>query len=244
MGLLDRVREPLPDVSVDAPFGGIETLSRLLDMLQHEPATAAAAGAGAAAGAWGIRRVMKWLAPLAVPLYARIRGHDLARHPKRARLLAAIRVGNAPTTRDLVLATSMNKGTVLHHLRALERGGLVKSRRVGRDRAWREAGSAPAAQPAAVDALHAPARRAIVETLAAIPGLTQAELAHRLCLTRATMHHHVATLARAGLVEVRREGTRTRCYVAAGTTATASGEAQRRFPWIDARQGGAAATPE
>ena len=242
MGLLDRVRDALPDdVWVDARFGGIETLSQLLDMLQHEPGTAAAAGAGAAAGAWGARRVAKWLAPLGVAMYARIRGHDLARHPKRARLLDAIRASDAPTTRDLVLATRMNKGTVLHHLRALERGGLVKSRRVGRDRTWREVGAAPAPEEAAAEALHAPARRAIVEALGASPGMTQAELAGRLGLTRATVHHHVAKLAAAGLVEVRRERTRTRCYAAPATPAA---EEARQFPWIDGRQGSAAPTQD
>lgn len=215
MDLLDRVARTVEDVQDPALDTTTTVLEQLLRLLQEDPTSASAATAGAAAGSYGLWRIARRLLPLAVPLYARLRGLDLARHPKRAALLAAIHAHPAATTAELVRATKMNKGTALHHLRALERGGLVRSRRMGRDRAWTDAGAR--LEPDA-EALHAPARRAIVALARERPGLTQAALARELGLARATMHHHVRALADAGVLDIRRKGWRTRCFVKAAAT--------------------------
>jgi DNA-binding MarR family transcriptional regulator len=202
---VDAVRSPAEDTA-------FTTLEALLRILREEPTGAAATGTGVAATSYAGWRGIRWLVPFLVPLYARLRGHDLARHPKRAALLAIIHEQPGATTRDLVAKTRMNEGTALHHLRALQRGGLLVSRRVGRDRSWHDAAASAKPQE---DALREPARRAIIDLASQRPGLTQAEIARALGCAKATVHHHVDHLRAVGLIETRRDGLRTRCFVAA-----------------------------
>lgn len=111
-------------------------------------------------------------------------------------------------------ATKLRKSTALHHLRTLERGGLVRSRRVGRDRAWFDAAAART-DPAVTVALHATTRRRILALAQERPGITQAQLARELGYARATIHQHVDALRAAGLLETRRVGIRAGCYARA-----------------------------
>lgn len=211
----------LGDLGIDLDLGqgdlrvAAGPLEIVLRLVREEPATAGAAGATAFAGVWGLRWLAKRLLPFAVVLYARIRKVDLAEHPARAALLGWIRELPGITTADLVARTRLNKGTALHHLRTLQRAGLARSSRVGRDRAWTLPGAAPLDAPAQ-QALHARSRALILEIATARPGVSQAELARELGLTRATVAHHVAALREAGLLDVRREGLRTGCHARAG----------------------------
>lgn len=216
MDLLDTVRGTLDRTAGGADDTAVGMLDALLRLVQHDGGAATAAGAAAAGSAYGGWRALRWLAPLAVPLYARLRGHELTRHPKRAALLALLRERPGLTTRDLVVSTRMNQGTILHHLRALERGGLVRSKRVGRERAWADKAAGRLDRPT-LDTLREPMRARIVEALRQAPGLTQRELARALGLSPATVSHHLGALKDAGLVTVRREGVRARCFAAPAT---------------------------
>ena len=59
-------------------------------------------------------------------------------------------------------------------------------------------------------ALADPTRRAMVRTLRAQPQVTASRLAGELPMTRQAVSKHLGALARAGLVEARREGRETR----------------------------------
>lgn len=196
--------------------GTTTPLGVIMDVL-GEPAVriagATLGGAGLAAIAYVVwRRALG--TKLLLALWTRWEPAEVAKHPRRAHLLDLVRRHPGATTNAILQMSGINEGTLLHHLRTLERAQWVKSFVVGRDRVWFEAGSAkpPEAQLAL---LHAPARRAILDLLAGEPGLTQAELARRLSLSRPTVHHHVRALREAGRLQVRRDGVRARLYAAA-----------------------------
>ncbi|MHB8604940.1 MAG: winged helix-turn-helix transcriptional regulator [Thermoplasmatota archaeon] len=165
--------------------------------------------------AWRKGVLARLLAPL-IPLWTRLARADITRHPKRERLLALVRDAPGVSTRELAERARMNDGTLLHHLRALERAHFVKSLRVARDRVWFETGTAVPAREA-LEARAAPTRRALLEAIAREPGLSETELASRAGLVKATVHHHLRSLHGARLVELRRSGLHVRCYPTART---------------------------
>jgi DNA-binding MarR family transcriptional regulator len=212
MGAVDGAVRDILQVTNGALGTGTSALDVLLRLLQTEGGQTATTGTVVVAGGWAGWRYARRLLPVGVALYARIRKLDLAKHPARAALLATIRAEEGATTRDLILRTQLKKGTALHHLRTLERGGLVKSRKLGRDRAWYDAAAARA-DPTVLRALHAPTRQRILALASARPGITQAQLARELGFARATVHQHVAALRAAELLDVRRAGMRTGCFL-------------------------------
>jgi DNA-binding MarR family transcriptional regulator len=143
------------------------------------------------------------LAPVAVALFARLSRRELAAHPKRAALLDAIRAQPGITTAQLAARTRFAPGTLAHHLRALEKGELVKSLVVGRDRAWALAGAGRLAPMPA-------ARARLLRLVAERPGLTQRELADAAGLAPSTVSHHVARMGER--IEVERAGRTTRLF--------------------------------
>jgi predicted transcriptional regulator len=151
-----------------------------------------------------------WAFPLLIPLYTRLERADVATHPTRAAALDAMRAQPGISTAALAGTLATNEGTLLYHLRQLERSELAKSVVIGRDRRWFPAGAPRDALPPA--ALQERSRRHIVDALRLAPGISQADLARELGLSRPAVHHHLSALREAGLVEVRREGLRTRCF--------------------------------
>lgn len=205
--LLDEVFRT-PDTATGT---GMHVLEIVLRLVESDSGGTAAAGTAVAASGWGGWHLIRRVAPVGVALYARIAKLDLAKHPARAKLLAAIRAQEGATTRELIAITALKNGTALHHLRTLERGGLVRSRRLGRDRAWTDA-AAGRADASVLAALHAPTRQRILDLAGRQPGITQAELARALGFARATVHHHIEALRGAGLLDVRRAGLRKGCF--------------------------------
>lgn len=201
--------------------GAQAVMQQGLDFLVAHPVLGGSIALGGAAvvggAAYGAYRLARKAFPLLLaPLYSRLTKGDVASHPARAALLAAIRETPGVTTADLARRTGLAEGTLGHHLRTLERAGFVKSLLSGRDRLWFEAG---VARPAPGDlALLDPSRRGILDHANREPGLTQTDLARLTGLALPTVHHHVRALADVGLVEVRRDGASTRVYPASATS--------------------------
>lgn len=152
-------------------------------------------------GAWAWRR----RAFVAAAFFTRLTREDVRGHPARARLLDEVRRAPAVSTAALARSLGMNEGTALYHLRVLERAGLAKSLVAGRERRWTEAGARPGTSLPA-------ARRRVLDAVDAAPGSTLTEVARGVGLAKSTTHHHVAALARDGLVEPRRAGRALRLY--------------------------------
>jgi DNA-binding transcriptional ArsR family regulator len=186
-----------------------------------------ALGGGAAVGAglvvWLARSEDRWLrlvvAPL-LPLFTRLAPPRVLDHEVRERVHR--RVQESPgihfTTprRDLGLAT----GVALHHLRVVERAGLVRSRREGRYRAYYPRGERLPPEPA--EPLNATAE-GILALARADREVVFAELPARLGVTKSTVSYNVRLLRERGLVAlVEREDGRWVVRAATGPVRTGS----------------------
>lgn len=186
-------------------------LPALLTLLTDYGPLAYTAGSVAATGivgwlVWRVGWIQPWLA-----LFVRVDPGRAGDHLSRATLLDEFQKQRVVSTDELRDRLGMNRGTLLWHLRLLERLEIVRSRRVGRVRVWyrRDAG-APSQEELLVE--DAPQRRSVLEAISNQPGLTLSDVARATGLAKSSVHRHVATLAAAGIVELRKETLRTCLY--------------------------------
>lgn len=161
----------------------------------------AAGGAGVVLLAVAARKFLP-----VVFLFSRLSKRDVEGHPSRAALLSMIRESPGVATAELSRRSSLAAGTLDHHLRTLEKAGVVKSLLVGRDRVWFEAGAKR--PPLSERGSRAAILRAAVEE----PGLSKTDLARRLDLALPTILHHVKKLEGSGAVVVERDGASMRVF--------------------------------
>lgn len=186
-------------------------LPPLLTFLTDYGPLAYAAGGIATAGllgwlVWRVGWIQPWLA-----LFVRVDPGRAGDHLSRATLLDEFQKQRVVSTDELRDRLGMNRGTLLWHLRLLERLELVRSKRVGRVRVWyrRDAG-APTNEELLVE--DAPQRRSVLDAITQQPGLSLSDVARATGLAKSSVHRHVATLASAGIVELRKEALRTCLY--------------------------------
>lgn len=122
----------------------------------------------------------------------------------RERLLRIVAARPGATIGELKRELGTSWGTLYHHLRRLEKSGLVASRRVGRRHLVFAGG--PASRSPEVHA-HARLRgrtaRAVAQAIVGEPGLPAREIARRLALAPRITYYHLAQLAQAGLLVIR-----------------------------------------
>lgn len=176
----------------------------LRDAAREHPVALGATLAGLAALALALlaraREWLQWLllAPT-VGMFTRIRAPDALGHPLRARIHAVVAGTPGITLTEIRAATGTRLGTLVHHLRALERHGILTSRRDGAFRRFFVAGAT--AQIASSITGVTPTQREVLRLLEAGP-LTQRAIADALGVTRQAANAHVKTLERAGRVRV------------------------------------------
>ena len=196
---VDAAGAPAP-----APPGARERLDALLRDPRAALAAAALVAGTLAAVLLAARPASRarWAWLLGTPLAAlatRFRKHDLLRHPTRAALHAAIQAQPGVTLTELRHATGVRVTTLVHHLRLMERAGLVTSRRDGAHRRFALPGAGSALSPAPGPADLSPPEREVLRLLAE-RRRTQLELAAALGVTKQAVNRHVKSLERRGLV--------------------------------------------
>lgn len=154
-----------------------------------------------------------WFSPFAaaLALWSRLDPEETTLHADRAEIVRLLREQTGVKTRDLAHMTGLHVGTLLYHLRVLERAGQVCSERRGRHRFWTVPGAARATvQTIAV--LGDATRRYLFDLIQETPGLSQVELSRALGRSKATIHHHLGVLLNARMVRNERAGTTTRWF--------------------------------
>ncbi|MCA1812379.1 MAG: helix-turn-helix domain-containing protein [Halobacteriales archaeon] len=126
----------------------------------------------------------------------------------RAAICRYLRESPGAHFRDLQRRLDLSPGQTTHHLRVLERDGLVVERRQGRYTHFFPAGT-PIETRGTLGALRHPARKTLVDVLAAGP-CTLKDLGARAGLAPSTLHHHVRVLREAGVIEA--HGSRPRMW--------------------------------
>jgi DNA-binding transcriptional ArsR family regulator len=151
---------------------------------------AAAASAALLAVAAAARRTA-W--PALVVAFSRLHDADLLQHPTRARAMAMVGASPGIHMRELQRTLGVAPGNLAHHLRVLERAGLVRALR-----GPSFTGYFPAGHPGPEVALSPPARR-VREAWLAAPAASARELAGATGLSKRAVLHHLRRLRQAGL---------------------------------------------
>lgn len=180
-------------------------------LVPETPAGRATAGASLlavlTAVGWAALRALG-LTPL-LPFFSRIEDGELAEHPARRAALDYVHANPGATVSDVQGALGLAWGTTVHHLRRLERAGLVAVRRDGGRRGHWPLGQAPPR-----DGLSA-ADRAMAGLVKASPGLPQKDLARLSGVGAPAACKRLARLEDAGLVAQVHDG-RARLYMPTG----------------------------
>lgn len=151
--------------------------------------------------------------PFVGRLFSRIDGPRVLEHPMRARLNELVASSPGLGTEQLRAAAGIAWGTAVHHLRRLERNGLVVTQRQGGRLLHFPANSEASRHRASLADLSGPTARRIASLVSGRPGLAQADVCMALGLRGPAVSKHLGRLASRGLVEVRPDG-RQRRYLA------------------------------
>lgn len=174
---------------------------------------AVGAGGVAVAGVAAIPFLRRewWRYLAAVPfvgLYTRLRKSELLDHATRERVHALIQARPGIHYSALKEETRLNTGALVHHLRTLERHGLVTSRREGPLRCFYPVGARLPPPPVRLSAV----QQRILDILEEGP-MSQRALGERLGMTQQGVSYQIRTLERKGCLVLEREAGEWRAYV-------------------------------
>lgn len=226
-GSVSGIRQEAVRVHVVEPVAPPGALGAMADMVRAYPLAFGGMGVAAAALAVAPLWRREWwrylaIAPL-LPLYTRLQKREVLDHKTRERIHQLIVGQPGIHYSALKDATGLNAGALVHHLRTLERHGLVASRKEGILRRFYPVG---ARLPPAPAVPLTPTQERILALLDERP-LTQREMAQALGITQQGVSYHVKTLERKGKLMLERDGSEWRYYrvhdldVDAGARATA-----------------------
>lgn len=154
------------------------------------------------------RTEVGWLALLSLlPLYYRITGQRVLDNYIRGKIHGYIIANPGDHYNGIKEVLGINNGTLSYHLKVLEREKLVKSRMDGKyKRFYPYEAKIPRKRLT-------PIQKLIVDRLAENPGISQRKLAKIVGESVQVVNYHIRNLAAAGVVEVRKLGNRSQCYV-------------------------------
>jgi len=153
-------------------------------------------------------------------------GGDPLGHHQRERIYRFIEGSPGVHFSGILRQLELSNGVVVHHLAALEREGLVRSRKDGQYRRYYpERARIPDKQVAGLSWFQMELLRSIERSL----GVTPSELAALHKASKQVVNYHLRHLERLGLVRVARSGGRSAYWATAkATVLAAAGNDARR----------------
>ena len=148
----------------------------------------------------------------AAALYTRLRKPDLLDNGVRSQIFEIVRQSPGISARAVHRASGQSWGTVVYHLRQLERHHLVVSRALGRTRNYYENHGKYRGMEVQLACLRNERARMIARAVLAAPGSAQEDLVGATGLPQPAASYYVRKLKQAGLVEERREGRYSRYH--------------------------------
>ena len=154
-------------------------------------------------------RVREWFSWLLTPLYTRVARADVLEHEARSALYDLVESEPGIHLSELKREAGLPNGTMLHHLRVLERNGYVHSRPDGRLRRYFATGAVVGFEGApALD-------EQVFRFVTTHPAATNAQIASALHKRPTLVHYHLGRLEQRGQVKRERVGREVRLYATA-----------------------------
>ncbi len=155
----------------------------------------------------GRYRILQWF--FAYFLFTRLTKETALEHKRRATLFDMVRETPGITFSGLRKRSELGSGTLLHHLRVLEKQGLVRCVRDGLRSRFYVHGAAIDGGPYLNQV-----QRSLVKAIRRYPGSTQKQLSSILGLPRQSLHYHSKRMEAIGKIRIRRDGRSRRHYPA------------------------------
>jgi len=155
----------------------------------------------------------KFLALLAllIPMYTRIQKEDVLDQFVRGQIYGYIKTNPGVHYNQIRRGIDVKNGTLSYHLRVLEKTELIKSRREGvRYRAFYPTGMKfPEVERFRLTELQIN----ILDVINEKSGIDQKKIAMKLDKKPQTINYNIKVLEQAGLIEVKKQGRKTSCYL-------------------------------
>ncbi|MHB8634371.1 MAG: winged helix-turn-helix transcriptional regulator [Thermoplasmatota archaeon] len=155
-------------------------------------------------------RRASWLATFAslavAPLFSRIATPGVLDNPVRNRIRDVVAAAHGISIAEVRRQAGVAWGTSVHHLRRLERHGLVVGVRQGRQRTFYASGSAASRERQALGAVAHPTAMRIAVLVQLRPGIDQKALCVELGIRNPAASKHLGRFERLGLVRRERAG--------------------------------------
>lgn len=142
----------------------------------------------------------------ALPFYTRLKRPEILENDVRNAIYAIIRASPGISARAVQRQSELSWGTVVYHLRQLERHHLVVSRALGRTRNYYENHGKYKGMEVQLACLQSPRALVLARLILQQPGMTQETLAQSSGFPQPTTSYYVRKLKQASLVEEQREG--------------------------------------
>lgn len=156
--------------------------------------------------AWAAVRWRAVASSFFVGLFSRLDEDAVVNHPRRRRILEAVRAKPGRIAEDVRRAVGLANGSFEHHLRILLRHGAIVRRTVEGAVCIFPVGARSDAAPTG------PLRSRILWALRDRPGLGPMELSERLGVDAKRIRYHVKRLERQGRLRVEPAGREVRCF--------------------------------
>ena len=154
-------------------------------------------------------------------MYSRFKREDVLDHFLRGEIYGAIRMKPGVTYSEMKEQLKLANGTLTYHLHVLERSGMVRSLRSGRNRMYYPEEIRPEGR-----ALLSAVQKAILELVKSEPGISQTEISAKLDRPTQTVNYNVHRLVKSGKLRLEGWRFRKRCFPAEGTATPGSAAGQ------------------
>ena len=155
------------------------------------------------------RENARWLVlkvPL-IPLYSRITNGQVLQQKRRNDIYEYIQENPGASFSDIMKVFDLKNGVASYHLTKLEKEGYIKSKR---DKVYRRF------YPMGMDVGGVSTSQfqdRILETIEKSPGISQSDLSTLFGVSNQVINYHIKFLARENMLEVTKDGTKTKCFV-------------------------------
>jgi predicted transcriptional regulator len=150
------------------------------------------------------------LAFVLIPLYTRLKPHQVTDHFVRGQILGYVKANPGETYTHIRKALKLKNGTFVYHARILESQGYIKSVKDGANRRFYPAEMRIPTEVKDVELNQV--QRMIYTIVMEYPGISQTRIAKMMELAPSTVNYHVNIMTKVGVIERRRSGRLSLCF--------------------------------
>jgi predicted transcriptional regulator len=152
---------------------------------------------------------IKFLTSFANPLYTRIKKDEVMDHETRGRIRGYIESDPGIHYNELKRKLKLKNGTLSYHLQVLEREGFIRSKNNG---VYKHFFPGDKKLPTKIIRM-TKIQKLILKQIMDNPGISQKKIAKLIGIGTSTVNYNIDKMAKKGIIDIRRNGNETECYI-------------------------------